>query len=53
MIYLFDTEKERSQVGREAGRERDREAGSPPSREPEAELGPRTLRSLSEPKAEA
>ena len=42
-IYLFD--RERSQVGREAGREREREAGSPLSREPDVGLNPRTLRS--------
>ena len=33
-IYLFD--RERSQVGREAGREREKEAGSLLSREPDA-----------------
>ena len=43
-IYLFDRERERSQVGREAGREREEEAGSPLSREPNAGLNPRTLR---------
>ena len=42
-IYLFDREK--SQVDGEAGREREREAGSPLSREPDAGLDPRTLRS--------
>ena len=42
-IYLFDREK--PQVDREAGREREREAGSPLSREPDAGLDPRTLRS--------
>ena len=41
-IYLFD-KRDRSQVGREAGRERG-EAGSLPSREPDAGLDPRTLR---------
>ena len=41
-IYLFD--RQRSQVGREADRERE-EAGSPLSREPNAGLDPRTLRS--------
>ena len=50
-IYLFD--RERSQVGREAGRERGRKAGSPLSREPDAGLNPRTLGSWPEPKAEA
>ena len=42
-IYLFD--RQRSQVGREAGREREREreAGSLLSREPDAGLDPRTL----------
>ena len=40
-IYLT----ERSQVGREAGREREEEAGSLLSREPDAGLDPRTLRS--------
>ena len=43
LIYLFD--RERSQVGREAGREREEEAGSLLSREPDAGLDPRTLRS--------
>ena len=38
-IYLFD--RQRSQVGREA--EREEEAGSPLSREPNAGLDPRTL----------
>ena len=38
-IYLFD--RQRSQVGREAGREE--EAGSPRSREPDMGLDPRTL----------
>ena len=42
-IYLFD--RERSQVDGEAGREREREAGSLLSREPDAGLDPRTLRS--------
>ena len=42
-IYLFG--RARSQVGREAGREREREVGSPLSREPDAGLDPRTLRS--------
>ena len=41
--YLFD--RQRSQVGREAGREREEEAGSPLSREPDAGLDSRTLRS--------
>ena len=36
-IYLFD--RQRSQVGRES----EREAGSPLSREPDAGLDPRTL----------
>ena len=40
-IYFFD--RQRSQVGREAGREE--EAGSPQSREPDVGLDPRTLRS--------
>ena len=40
-IYLFDIK--RSRVGREAGRERGGEAGSPLSREPDAGLDPRTL----------
>ena len=42
-IYLFD--RQRSQVGREAGREREREeeAGSLRSREPDVGLDPRTL----------
>ena len=39
-IYLFD--RQRSQVGREAGREEE-EAGSPLSREPDAGLDPKTL----------
>ena len=42
-IYLFD--RERSQVSREAGREREEEAGSLLSREPDARRDPRTLRS--------
>ena len=42
-VYLFDREK--SQVDGEAGREREREAGSVLSREPDAGLDPRTLRS--------
>ena len=44
-IYLFD--RERSQVDGEAGREREREreAGSLLSREPDVGLDPRTLRS--------
>ena len=42
-FYLFD--RERSQVGREAGREREEEAGSLPSRETDVGLNPRTLRS--------
>ena len=50
-IYLFD--RERAQVGREAGRERGREAGSLLSREPDAGLDPGTLGSWPEPKAEA
>ena len=41
-IYLFD--RERLQVGREAGREKEGGAGSPLSREPHAGLDPRTLR---------
>ena len=39
-IYLFD--RERAQVGREAGREREREAGSLLSRELDMGLDPRT-----------
>ena len=39
-----ERERERSQVGRETGRER-REAGSLLSREPDVGLDPRTLRS--------
>ena len=50
-IYLFD--RQRSQVGREAGREREEEAGSLLSREPDAGLDPKTLGSWPEPKAEA
>ena len=46
-IYLFD--RQRSQVGREAGKE----AGSLLSREPDVGLDPRTPRSWPEPKAEA
>ena len=49
-IYLFD--RQRSQVGKEAGRERG-EAGSLLSREPDVGLNPRTLGSQPEPKAEA
>ena len=40
-IYLFD--RQRSQVGREADREREEEAGSPLSRKPDGGLDPRTL----------
>ena len=40
-MYLFD--RQRLQVGREAGRERGKEAGSPLSREPDVGLDPRTL----------
>ena len=39
-IYLFD--RQRSQVGREEGREREGEAGSLLSRKPDAGLNPRT-----------
>ena len=42
-IYLFD--RERLQVGREAGREREEEAGSLLSRQLDVGLDPRTLRS--------
>ena len=49
-IHLFDTE--RSQVGREAGREVG-EADTLLSREPDAGLDLRTLGSRPEPKAEA
>ena len=45
--------RERSQVGREAGREREEEAGSLLSREPNVGLDPRTLESSPESKAEA
>ena len=41
-IYLFDREKEIT--SRQRGRQRQREAGSPLSREPDAGLDPRTLR---------
>ena len=40
-IYLFD--RQRSQVGREASRERGEEADSLQSREPDEGLDPRTL----------
>ena len=40
-------------MGREAGREREEEAGSPLSGEPDSGLDPRTLRSRPELKAEA
>ena len=40
-MYLFD--RQRSQVGREADREREGEAGSLLRREPDAGLDPRTL----------
>ena len=50
-VYLFD--RQRSQVGREAGREREGEAGSLLSREPHAGLDHRTLGSWPELKAEA
>ena len=49
-MYLFDRERERDQVGRQAERE---EAGSPLSRQPDVGLDPRTLRSWPEPKSEA
>ena len=42
ILFIYLTERERSQVGREAGRERG-EAGSLLSREPDAGLDPRTL----------
>ena len=41
--FIYLTQRERSQVGREAGREREREAGSLPSRKPDAGLDPLTL----------
>ena len=50
-FYLFIWQ--RSQVGGEAGREREEEAGSPLRREPDMGLDPRTLGSRPEPKAEA
>ena len=45
ILFIYLTERERSQVGREAGREREEEAGSLPNREPDVGLDPRTLRS--------
>ena len=50
--YLFIWQRERLQVGREAGREKEGEAGSPLSGEPDVGLDPRALRSWPEPKAE-
>ena len=46
-IYLFirQTEIISRQTGRQRDREREKEAGSPLSREPDAGLDPRTLRS--------
>ena len=38
--FIYLTEREKSQVGREAGREREEEAGSPLSTEPNAGLDP-------------
>ena len=43
ILFIYLTERERSQVGRETGREREEEAGSPLSREPDMGLNPRTL----------
>ena len=40
-IDLFS--RETSQIGREAGRKREEEAGSPPSRVPDKGLDPRIL----------
>ena len=51
-FYLFAREREYTQAGREGGRSR-REAGSLPSKEPDAGLDPRTLGSGPEPKAAA
>ena len=42
-FYLFD--RQRSQIGRDAGRDKEEETGSPLSRKPDAGLDPRTLRS--------
>ena len=50
-MFICHRERERAQVGREA--EREREAGSQLSREPDTGLDSRTLRSGPEPKAEA
>lgn len=45
-MYLLDTERERSDHKKaERQAEREEEAGSPLSREPDAGLDPRTLRS--------
>ena len=48
-IYLFDTERDQKLAERQA--EREGEAGSLLSREPDAGLNPRTLRSCPEPKS--
>ena len=43
-IYLFDRERGTAGEGTQAGGVGEGEAGFPPSREPNAELDPRTLR---------
>ena len=50
-IFIYLTERNQKQAERQA--EREEEAGSLPSREPDAGLDPRTLGLQPEPKAEA
>jgi len=47
------SERESTSRGSGRQREREKEAGSPPSREPDAGLDPRTLGSRPKPKADA
>ena len=44
-IHLFDRERDHKYAERQADREREEDAGSLLSREPDAGLNPRTLRS--------
>ena len=53
-IYLVETKREQTHKGKREGRaEGEGEADSPLSKEPDAGLNPRTLRSWAEPKADA
>jgi len=51
--FIYLAERETAREGTQAGRVREGEAGFPQSREPDVGLDPRTLGSLSEPKADA